>query len=76
MKFTRTIATSTLAAGVAAAGLFGLGMGTANANPGQPCGGPGPAICQPNPGPNNNAPVNQRGIVHVPGPAGDPVARG
>lgn len=62
MKFTRTIATSTLAAGVAAAGLFGLGMGTANANPGQPCGGPGPALCQPNPGPNNNAPVNQRGI--------------
>jgi hypothetical protein len=64
MKFTRLLATSTLAAGVGAAGLFGLGLGTASANPGQPCGGPGQSVCQPNPGPNQgpNQPVGQRGI--------------
>ncbi|AQA05696.1 hypothetical protein BVC93_28745 [Mycobacterium sp. MS1601] len=61
MTCTRTIAMSTLAAGVAVAGLIGLGTGTAAAQP-NPCGGPGQVVCQPgNPGPNH-PPMNQRGI--------------
>ena len=49
MTLNRLLATTTLAAGVGAASLFGLGMGTAAANPGPP-GQPGPV------------PVQQRGI--------------
>lgn len=60
MKIKRLLATSTLAAGVAAAGLFGVGVGTATAAPGQPCGGPGTAACQPTPAPNQGP--GQRGI--------------
>lgn len=63
MKFTAMLGTAALSAGVGAAALFGLGTGTAAAAPGQPCGGPGQAVCQQqnNPGPNNqpNQPNNQ-----------------
>jgi hypothetical protein len=75
MNTKRVLTTSTLAAGIAAAGLFGVGMGTASADPGQPCGAPGNAACQPdnnqnhgnqgnpgNPGNQNNQANNQRGI--------------
>jgi hypothetical protein len=49
MKLKRVVLASTAVAGIGAAGLFGLGIGTASADPGQ-CGGPGPQGCQ---GPNN-----------------------
>jgi hypothetical protein len=54
MKLKRTVYASTLAAGVAVAGLFGIGA--ANAQPGQPCGGPNAPVCQsgPNNGPGGN----------------------
>ena len=51
MNLTRMMYTSAAAAGIAAAGLFGLGIGTASADPGQPCGGWNAPACQP--GPNN-----------------------
>jgi hypothetical protein len=50
MNVKPTLATSTLAAGVGLAGLFGVGLATANADPGQPCGGPNAPACQPGPG--------------------------
>ncbi|MCX2931955.1 hypothetical protein ORI20_16855 [Mycobacterium sp. CVI_P3] len=73
MNLKRMVYTTTAVAGIGAAGLFGLGIGTASANPGQPCGGPNAPGCQQGPnngpgnGPNNgpnNGPVNwqQRGI--------------
>ncbi|MDF2825622.1 MAG: hypothetical protein K0R68_3030 [Mycobacterium sp.] len=45
MTLTRFLATSALAAGVGAAGLLGLGTGTAAAEPGHP-GQPGPIPAQ------------------------------
>ncbi|TGD89299.1 hypothetical protein BayCH28_08100 [Mycolicibacterium sp. CH28] len=73
MNLKRMVYASTAAVGVGAAGLFGLGIGTASADPGQPCGGPNAPTCQqgPNNGPGNgpnNGPNNgpggwqQRGI--------------
>ncbi len=73
MNLKRLVYASTAAVGVGAAGLFGLGIGTASADPGQPCGGPNAPTCQqgPNNGPGNgpnNGPGNgpggwqQRGI--------------
>ena len=44
MTFKRTMYASTLAAGVGLAGLFGVGLGTASANPGQ-CNTPGQPPC-------------------------------
>ena len=65
MNLKRMLLTSTAAAGIGAAGLFGLGIGTASADPGQPCGGPNAQWCQgnnngPNNGPNdwNNGPAD------------------
>lgn len=58
---TSTLATSTLAASTLAACLLGVGMGTAAADPGRPCNGPGNGACQPAPAPNQG-PGNQRGI--------------
>lgn len=46
MNLKRVVCTSTLAAGVTAAGLFGLGAGTASADPGPGCGGPNAQYCQ------------------------------
>lgn len=77
MTIKRALYASTLAAGVGLAGLFGVGLGTASANPGQ-CNTPGQPPCgqdqhndngrgNNNPGgPNNNngAPANwqNRGV--------------
>ncbi|CAN5630644.1 hypothetical protein BH09ACT7_BH09ACT7_60320 [soil metagenome] len=57
MNLKRMLCTSTLAAGVAGAGLFGVGLGTAGADPGQPCGGWNAPQCQNGQG-NNNGPGN------------------
>jgi hypothetical protein len=46
MTFKRAVYASTLAAGVGLAGLFGVGLGTASAQPGQPCNAPGAPACQ------------------------------
>lgn len=46
MTFKRAMYASTLAAGVGLAGLFGVGLGTASADPGQPCNAPGAPACQ------------------------------
>lgn len=46
MTVKRAIYASTLAAGVGLAGLFGVGLGTASAQPGPPCNGPGASQCQ------------------------------
>lgn len=55
MNFKRMVCTSTLAAGVGAASLLGVGLGAANAEPGQPCNAPNTPACQPqNSGPQNN----------------------
>src|SRR3978361_569249 len=40
MTFKRAVYASTLAAGVGLAGLFGVGLGTASAQPGPPCNAP------------------------------------
>jgi hypothetical protein len=45
MTFKRAVYASTLAAGVGLAGLFGVGLGTAAADPGQPCNAPGAPAC-------------------------------
>ena len=46
MTFKRAIYASTLAAGVGLAGLVGVGLGTASADPGgQPCNAPGAPRC-------------------------------
>jgi hypothetical protein len=49
MNLKRLVYASTATVGIGAAGLFGLGIGTASADPGQ-CGGPNPQNCQ---GPDN-----------------------
>lgn len=61
MNLKRMVVTSTAAVGIGAAGLLGLGVGTASADPGQPCGGPNPQACQQGP---NNGPGDwqQRGM--------------
>ena len=67
MNLKRMMYTATAAAGIGAAGLFGLGIGTASADPGQPCGGWNAQGCQAGPdnGPgdwhNNNGPANGPG---------------
>jgi hypothetical protein len=57
MNLKRMVCTSTLAAGVATAGLFGAGLGTAGADPGQ-CGGPNAWQCQERRPQNNDRHVN------------------
>lgn len=47
MNMKRTIGVSTLAAGIGAAGLFGVGLGTAGADPGPGCNRPGTPACAP-----------------------------
>ncbi|WP_422747657.1 hypothetical protein ACN27E_06795 [Mycobacterium sp. WMMD1722] len=60
MNLKRAIGVSTLAAGIGAAGVFGAGLGLANADPGPDCNRPGTPPCAQN-GP---APANwqQRGV--------------
>jgi hypothetical protein len=57
-KLKRVVCASTLAAGVGVAGLFGIGLGAANAQPGPPCNAPGAPPC----GGNNNNDWQHRGI--------------
>jgi hypothetical protein len=63
----RIMCASTLAAGIGLTGLFGLGLGTAGADPGPNCGGPGNNSCEHRdnngPGQPNNGPgqVNWQG---------------
>ena len=45
MTFKRAMYASTLAAGVGLAGLFGVGLGTAAAQPGQQCNAPNQPAC-------------------------------
>ncbi|PRC46386.1 hypothetical protein C6A85_90355 [Mycobacterium sp. ITM-2017-0098] len=54
MNYTRVLGTSALAGGIALAGLFSPGVGAASADPGQRCGQPGVAACQPGPASQNN----------------------
>jgi hypothetical protein len=68
MTIKRALYASTLAAGVGLAGLFGVGLGTATAGPGQPCNAPGAAVCDQqrnDPGRNDQGRNDNRG----PGPA-------
>lgn len=44
MTFKRALSASTIAAGIGLAAVFGIG--TASADPGQPCNGPGNSACQ------------------------------
>jgi len=64
MNLKRMMCGSALAAGVGVAGLFGVGIGVAGADPGQPCGGPNAPVCQ---GP---APQHNNGPGPAPGPNG------
>jgi hypothetical protein len=47
-KLKRMVCASMLAAGVGVAGLFGVGLGAASAQPGPPCNAPGVPACQDN----------------------------
>ena len=52
MSLARRTAVPVLAGGIALAGLLGVGLGTAGADPGRPCGQPNAQACAPAP-PNN-----------------------
>lgn len=54
MLLTRRTAAPILAGGIALAGLFGAGVGTAAADPGRPCGAPNAQACAPAPQNSNN----------------------
>lgn len=82
MSLKRAIGTSALAAGIGAAGLFGLGAGTANAQPAPDCNRPGTSSCAPNgagdwqhrgfdQGRQDHRPFNYRGQQVVPLRAGN-----
>lgn len=61
MKLMPRVAAPMLAGGIALSGLLGVGLGTAAAQPGQPCGAPNTPACAPAPqnnAPQNNAPQN------------------
>jgi len=64
MAFKRALSVSTLAAGIGIAGLFGVGLATANADPGQGCDRPGTPQCGDHRDNRGPAPVdwNNRGI--------------
>jgi hypothetical protein len=49
MNLKRMLCASSLAVGVGLTGLLGVGAGTANADPGQPCGAPKAPVCQQGP---------------------------
>jgi hypothetical protein len=64
MTFKRVACASTLAAGVGLAALFGVGVGTASADPGPGCNAPGKPPCGPNNGPGDNHGNNGPGDNH------------
>lgn len=61
MSLARRTAAPILAGGIALAGLLGVGLGAASADPGHPCGQPNAQACAPGPQNNNNAPQNNNG---------------
>ncbi|BDX32669.1 hypothetical protein TUM20985_32160 [Mycobacterium antarcticum] len=71
MTFKRAAYASTLAAGVGLAGLFGVGLGTAAADPGQQCNAPNQPQCGQNQHPNGNG--NGNGPRNNNGPGNAPV---
>jgi hypothetical protein len=73
MALSRTLAAAVLTGGIAAAGLAGLGLGTAAANPGQP-GQPGPVPAQQrgiDQGRQDHQPFMYQGQQVTPLPAGN-----
>lgn len=61
MNVTRAVTASTVAAGIGLAGLLGLGLGSAAAEPGPQCNGPGRPACNDQRGDNRwPAPVDWR----------------
>lgn len=85
MSLKRVMYTSAVAAGIGVAGMFGLGIGSASADPGQPCGGWNAPMCQghdndgpgdwqhrgPDQGRQDHQPFNYNGQWVQPMPAGD-----
>jgi|KBSSwiStaDraftv2_1062776.scaffolds.fasta_scaffold00228_37 hypothetical protein len=73
MTFKRVVCASTLAAGVGLAGLLGVGLGTASADPGPGCNAPGKPPCGQDQHYGNNGPGNNwnngPGDNHGGGPA-------
>jgi hypothetical protein len=68
MHFKRTVSAMILAGGLGAAGVLGLGLGSAVAQPGG-CGAPNSPACGPNqPGPNQQGPNQQGPNQQGPGP--------
>ncbi|CAN7588689.1 hypothetical protein [Mycolicibacterium frederiksbergense] len=57
MSLASRTAVPVLAGGIALAGLLGVGLGTAGADPGRPCGQPNAQACAPGPQ-TNNGPQN------------------
>jgi hypothetical protein len=57
MTSKRALYASTMAAGVGLAGVFGVGLGTASAQPAQPCGAPHGQACGPGQQRDNRAPA-------------------
>lgn len=66
MNIKRIACASTLTAGIGLAGLLGLGIGTAGADPGPPCGAPNAPQCQ------NGHPWGNQGPQNGPGPRTGP----
>ncbi len=64
MTFKRALYASTLAAGVGLAGAFGVGLGTASADPWQPCNAPGASACH-DQHRNDGRPEDDRGPAPV-----------
>ena len=61
MKARRALYGSTLAAGIGLAGLLGVGLGSAAAEPGQPCNAPGAPACGGQHEDRGPAPANWQG---------------
>ncbi len=68
MNIRRIACASTLTAGIGLAGLLGVGIGTAGADPGQPCGAPNAPQCQ------NHDPHGDQGRPGNQGPQWQPGA--
>jgi hypothetical protein len=58
-----------LAVGIGVAGLVGMDLGSANADPGQRCGAPNAPACQHAPGQQNSGPQNNGPQNNGPAPA-------
>jgi hypothetical protein len=72
MTFTRVACASTVAAGIGLAGLFGVGLTTASADPGPGCNAPGKPPCGQDHDGNNNGHDNGPGNWNNNGPGNGP----